>query len=622
MMRRGSVKGAYAKPRKGTLLRLTKFVMKEHKWRVIYVVSAMMVAIALNISATSIIQNIVKEALLMIEHSSTDFSGVIKQTLIMASLQLANIIITYTHLRVMIKVGQESLLRLREMMFTHMTKLPLKYFDTHQHGELMSLFTNDVDATRQMISQSMPQLFVSIFSLLGYLTAMFIVSYVLTLIMLVMVSLLLFVAKKITSTTRRLFKGQQEALGKVNGFIEEMIEGQKVIKVFRHEQKALADFEVLNHNLFKQSEKAGKRIGILIPFTINMGYLAYVIVAVVGVYLITINWLFTPQLIFFLVLTRSFTGPINQISNQMNFVGLASAGADRIFRLTEQDVEIDQGAHRLTYATYKDGSLVESDEFSGMWAWKNPENGFLIKLCGDVRFKDVTFGYNEKPVLKNVSLYAKPGQKIAFVGATGAGKTTIANLINRFYDINEGEITFDGINIKDIKKSDLRNALAVVLQDTNLFTTSVKENIRYGNLLATDQDIIKAAKSANAHEFILKLPEGYETILTNNGENLSQGQRQLLSIARAVVANPPVLILDEATSSVDTHTEKLIQDGMDKLMKGRTVFVIAHRLSTIQNSNAIIVLEQGEIIERGSHDVLIDNQGKYYQLYTGAFELE
>ena len=623
MMRRGMPKGAHFKARKGTFLRLVRFVLEKHKIRIIIVILAMALSTLTNIGATSIIQQIVKETSAMIEIGSTDFTPIIKLIAAMSGLYLLSILLTYLHLRIMIDVGQESLLRLRETMFVHMTKLPIKYFDEHQHGDLMSVFTNDVNATRQMISQSLPQLAIATFTILGYLIAMFIFSYILSFFMIAVGILLIFTSKKVTSSTRVLYRQLQLALGKVNGYFNEMVEAHIDVIVFRYEQQAVKNFEKLNHDLFIQAEKAGKKIGVLVPFTINIGYLAYVVVAILGSYLISINHMTIPQLIVFLLFTRSFVGPFNRLSNQMDFIGLATAGADRIFRILEEEIETDQGQYELVDAEYKDDKLVKSETETGLLAWYNSETNHLVKLCGDVRFDNVSFGYRENvPVLKDVSLYAKPNQKIAFVGATGAGKTTIANLINRFYDIKEGEISFDGIDIKEIKKHDLRKVIAVVLQDTSLFTTTVMENIRYGNLNATDEDVYQAAKRANAHEFILKLPEGYNTVIAHDGENLSQGQRQLLSIARAAIADVPVLILDEATSSVDTHTEKLIQDGMDQLMKGKTVFVIAHRLSTIQNSNAIIVLENGEIIERGDHDELIDYRGKYYQLYTGLFEFE
>lgn len=608
--------------RKGTLLRLIKFILTKYLWQVIIVVIAMALSTLTNIAATKNIEKIIEITLNMIETGSTDFSGIVKQLILMASLYLTSIIFTYVHLRIMIDVGQGTLYRLRETLFVHMTKLPVKYFDEHQHGDLMSVFTNDVNATRQMISQSMPQFIIATLTIAGYLTAMFITSYVLSFFMVFVAIVFILTSRYVTSSNRVYYRGQQQSMGKLNGFIEEMVEGQKVVKIFRREQEVIEEFKVLNEDLTAHAKKAGKRIGMLIPFTVSMGYLAYVIVSIIGSYLVRINNITIPQLVLFLLFTRQFIGPFNNLSNQMNFIGMAIAGADRIFKVTDEKVEIDAGKYRLVNVIDNEGVLEITTTNSNLHAWYNEDTHHLVKLSGDARFVDVTFGYNETPVLKDVSLFAKPGQKIAFVGATGAGKTTIANLINRFYDINEGVVMFDGINILDIKKADLRNAIAVVLQDTSLFATTVKENIRYGNLSASDEEVYQAAQNANAHEFILKLPEGYDTQIVDDGANLSQGQRQLLSIARALVANRPVLILDEATSSVDTHTEKLIQGAMDILMKGRTVFVIAHRLSTIQNSNAIIVLEQGKIIERGDHRFLIDSKGKYYELYTGTFEFE
>lgn len=608
--------------RKGTLKNLIKFVVKEHKVRLIIVLSSMILATISNVFAMSIIQNIVKVSVEIFESGSKDLSPIAIELAKMGSLYFSSIVFTYIHLRIMITVGQESLLRLRGELFSHMTTLPIKFFDENQHGNLMSIFTNDINSTRQMISQSIPEFTIAVMTIGFYIIMMLRTSALLTIITVIMGLIIYFTSKYITSSSRPLFMQQQMSLGKVNGFVEEMIEGQKVVKIFRREEKVLEDFAVLNDELTESGKKAGKKMRTLIPFTVSIGYLGYVVVAVVGSILISKGKLETAALIMFLVYTRSYIGPFNRISNQRSFISQAIAGADRVFRIMEQTSEVDQGTYEIVNATFKGEELVKTEEDTGILAWYDKETKHIVRFCGDIRFNNVTFGYNEHPVLKNVSLFAKPGQKIAFVGATGAGKTTIANLINRFYDINEGEILFDGINVLNIKKDELRKAIAVVLQDTSLFTATVMENIRYGNLNATDEQVIEAAKSANAHEFILKLPQGYDTLITDDGENLSQGQRQLLSIARAIVADRPVIILDEATSSVDTHTEKLIQDAMDELMKGRTVFVIAHRLSTIQNSNAIIVLEQGEIIERGDHDNLIDNRGKYYELYTGVLELD
>ncbi len=620
----GMRQGQMGKPqaRKGTIKKLIKFVVEKHLWRLIIVISAMIIATFMNVKAMTIIQNIVEEAQLVLEKGDGDFTNVIKALTKMGIFYFVGIIFTYVHLRIMIVVGQESLLRMRDRLFTHMTTLPIKFFDQNQHGDLMSVFTNDVNSTRQMISQSLPEFVIAILTIFFYLVQMFFTSYILSILMVMVALIFLMFSKHMTSSTRPFFMKQQQALGKLNGFVEEMVEGQKVVKIFRREEKVVEDFNVLNEDLTDHAIRAGKRMRTLIPFTVSVGYLAYVIIAIVGSSLVSIGHITLPALILFLVLTRSFIGPFNRLSNQMSFIAQAVAGADRVFKVMEEESEVDEGNYKLTYASLVDGVLVKETEPTDILAWYNDEDETLIRLWGDIKFKNVTFGYTETPVLKDVSLYAKPGQKIAFVGATGAGKTTVANLINRFYDINEGVITFDGINILDIKKDYLRQAIAVVLQDTSLFSKTVKENIRYGNLNATDEEVYEASKTANAHEFILKLPQGYDTVLENNGENLSQGQRQLLSIARAIVADRPVLILDEATSSVDTHTEKLIQDAMDKLMTGRTVFVIAHRLSTIQNSNAIIVLEQGEIIERGDHDFLLDTRGKYYELYTGTLEFE
>lgn len=608
--------------RKGTLRRLIGFVYKEHKTELIVVFVSMIIATITNVLAIKTIQNIVGVAFSIVDSGSTDLTPVAIELTKMGLLFLASIIFTYVHLRIMIYVGQNSLMRMREELFSHMVKLPIKYFDEHQHGDLMSVFTNDVNATRQLISQSLPELALAILQIFSYLVVMIIISPILSFFSISLGLILFLTSKHITSKSREYFKQQQQSIGNLNGYIEEMIEGQKVVKIFNREKRAVEDFDVLNEDVLKNVIEAEKRVRTLIPFTMSTGYFGFVLIAVVGSSLAMINYITVDALIIFLVFARSFFGPFNRLSNQLAFVGQATGGADRVFKVLEENKEVDDGKYVISYIKEKNGKLEVTDEKTNMLALYNPKNNDIIKFKGDVRFNNVTFGYNKKPVLKDVSLFAKPGEKIAFVGSTGAGKTTVANLINRFYDINEGEITFDGINVLNIKKDSLRKVIAVVLQDTSLFTTTVRENIRYGDLTATDEDVIKAAKSANAHEFILKLPEGYDTVLTYNGENLSQGQRQLLSIARAIVANRPVLILDEATSSVDTYTEQLIQEAMDVLMRGRTVFVIAHRLSTIQDSNAIIVLEDGKIIERGHHDYLIDSRGRYYEFYTGLLELE
>ena len=553
----------------------------------------------------------------------------------MACIFLCGIAATFTQNRIMIVVAQGALKNVRDEMFTHMQTLPIKYFDTNSFGDMMSRYTNDADTLRQMISQSIPQALSSAVTIISTFVAMISLSLPLTAVVIVSVFLMLMVTGKIAGQSGKYFFKQQNSLGDVNGYIEEMMTGQKVVKVFCHEEKAKEEFDKKNEELFENAYAANKFANMLGPINNNLGHLQYVIIAIIGCVLAVLTKaapltgllaVTTGNVASFLQLSKSFTMPINQISQQLNSVVMAMAGAKRIFELIDAESEQDNGYVTLVNAKENDGKITETKERTGMWAWKHPhEDGTTTytKLLGEVRMFDVDFGYTEeKTVLKNITLYAEPGQKVAFVGATGAGKTTITNLINRFYDIADGKIRYDGININKIKKSDLRKSLGIVLQDTNLFTGTVKENIRYGNLEATDEQIVEAAKLANAHSFIERLPDGYDTVLTGNGANLSQGQRQLISIARAAVADPPVMILDEATSSIDTRTEALVQKGMDALMKGRTVFVIAHRLSTIRNSDVIMVLEKGEIIERGSHEDLIEKKGKYYQLYTGAFELQ
>lgn len=610
------------KAKKGTFSRLLGMVFQENKFKLVLVILFMIIGTFANVGAMSTVQNVLDEAIEMVKIGSSDFTRISKFILIMVALYSANIVFGYMHLRIMTGVGQDSLFQIRKNLFSHMIDLPLSYFDQNKHGDIMSRYTNDVDATRQMISQSLPQLAVSILMMIGYLTAMFLKSWVLSIFTLVFSSLLILVTRIISKRTKKFFIAQQKNVGELNGYIEEMIEGQKVVKVFRHESEAIQDFSKLNRRVADAARISTSRSGMLIPITVNMGYLSFAIVAVLGGLLVLNGSLSISGLVSYLLFTRLFTGPINQMGQQLNFVQMALAGASRILDVLDLAKEEDKGNVTLVNVEYDENhKLVETEEKTSTWAWKQDDE--LILLKGDVQFENVDFGYVEnKLILKNISLYAKPGQKIAFVGSTGAGKTTITNLINRFYEINHGMITFDGVDIKHIKKSSLRKSLGVVLQDTHLFQTTVRENIRYGKLDATDNEVVEAAKLANAHEFILKLPKGYDTIVTDDGANLSQGQRQLLSIARAAISNPPVLILDEATSSIDTYTEKLIQDGMDKLMNGRTVFVIAHRLSTIKNSQAIIILEQGKIIERGNHDDLIDLKGVYYQLFTGVFELE
>ena len=530
----------------------------------------------------------------------------------------------YIYNRLMINVTQGVLRNLRDDLFTHMQTLPIKYFDTHAHGDIMSVYTNDTDTIRQMVSQSMPQIFNSTITIVSVLISMIVLSVPLTLVTLVMVAVMLVVTKKTAGLSGSYFLQQQKDLGKVNGFIEEMMEGQKVVKVFCHEEENIRQFNELNDNLYHSADKANYLVNIVGPVNMQLGNVSYVICAIVGGVLAIsgISGLSLGALASFLTFNKSFNMPINQVSQQFNSIVMAMAGAERIFKMMDEVPETDEGYVTLVNVKEEGGRLVESVERTGRWAWRHEHQANhavdYVELKGDVVFDGVDFGYNDdKIVLHDVKLFAEPGQKIAFVGSTGAGKTTITNLINRFYDIQDGKIRYDGINVNKIKKADLRRSLGIVLQDTHLFTGTVMDNIRYGKLDATDEEVIAAAKLANADGFIRHLPEGYDTILTGDGANLSQGQRQLLAIARAAIADPPVLILDEATSSIDTRTERIVQDGMDKLMKGRTTFVIAHRLSTVKNSDCIMVLEQGRIIERGTHDQLIEEKGKYYQLYTG-----
>ena len=547
----------------------------------------------------------------------------------LAGTYLLGILCSYGYNRIMVTVSQGTMRNLRVELFTHMESLPIKYFDTHAHGDIMSIYTNDVDTLRQLLSQSIPQVINSAVTIVIAFVSMMTLDVPLTLITLCMVAVMLFTTSRLSGKSGVYFGRQQRDIGAVNGYIEEMMEGQKVVKVFCHEEKTLEDFRRINNRLRDSANNANKFANIMMPINANLGNISYVLCAVVGAALAIkgLNGLTLGALVSFLTLNKNFTQPITQISQQMNSIVMAMAGAERVFDLLDETPETDDGYVELVNAKYRqDGSLTETEERTGIWAWRHPHQAdgtvTYTKLEGDVTFNDVDFGYDDaKIILHNVSLYARPGQKIAFVGATGAGKTTITNLINRFYDIADGKIRYDGINVNKIKKADLRRSLGIVLQDTHLFTGTVADNIRYGKLDATDAEVTAAAQLAGAHAFIEHLPDGYNTLLTGDGANLSQGQRQLLAIARAAVADPPVLILDEATSSIDTRTEKLIEKGMDRLMAGRTVFVIAHRLSTVRNSQAIMVLEQGRIIERGDHDDLIAEKGRYYQLYTGQAEL-
>ena len=563
----------------------------------------------------------------MLANGSDNFSGLASDLIRLACIMAVGVVTAFTYNRIMVNVSQGTMLHLRNDLFHKMESLPIKYFDTHAHGDIMSVYTNDVDTLRQMLSQSIPQIINSVLTMAATLITMIILNPALTVISLLTAFVMLFVTSKFSKLSGKYYIRQQIDLGKVDGFIEEMLDGQKVVKVFCHEQAAMDDFHKVNEELRNSTDKANGYANLLMPVNANIGWISYALVAIIGAILginelagVTIGTVVT-----FVGLNRSFTNPITQVSQQINFVVNAAAGAQRVFDLMDQEPEKDEGYVELVNAKVdENGQLTESPTRTNLWAWKHPHKAegtvTYTRQEGAVVFDDVDFGYtDDKIVLHNISLYAKPGQKIAFVGATGAGKTTITNLINRFYDIADGKIRYDGININKIKKPDLRRSLGIVLQDTHLFTGTVMDNIRYGKLDATDEECINAAKLANADGFIRRLPNGYDTMLTGDGTNLSQGQRQLLAIARAAVADPPALILDEATSSIDTRTEKLVQSGMDALMKGRTTFVIAHRLSTVKNSDCIMVMEQGRIIERGTHDELIEAKGKYYQLYTGNF---
>ncbi|MBQ4627090.1 MAG: ABC transporter ATP-binding protein [Clostridia bacterium] len=636
-MKKPDGKNKFQKPKntKMTFARLLGYLGKSKSLLLLVFIFVAFSSLAA-IIGTSFVEKIIDNVLLPLVGSPINaqtLAPLIKILVTLGIIYVFGVISSYSYSRIMLQVSHKTLNLIRKDLFNRMQDLPIKFFDSHTHGELMSRYTSDVDTLRECISQSFVQLVSSVISVVGTFIMMVYYSPVLTLLVGVMLALSFFIIKFLGGKSAKYFRAQQKCVGEVNGYIEEFIEGQKVVKVFCHEDKAKAQFDVINQNLRKAATNAHTYASILMPIMGNISYLTYALATTVGTLLIIL----LPQdsvfaitvggLSVFLLYTRQFFQPITQISQQFNTIIMALAGAERIFEIIDTPVEEDNGYVTLVNAKKNsDGSICECEERTGMWAWKHPHGDGTVTYTewkGDVRFHNVTFSYDgKKDVLKNVSLYAMPGQKIAFVGSTGAGKTTITNLINRFYDVDEGKITYDGINIKKIKKSELRRSMAMVLQDTHLFTGTVRDNIAYGKLDATDEEIENAAKLANAHSFITRLPDGYDTMITGDGSNLSQGQRQLLSIARAAVANPPVLILDEATSSIDTRTERLIETGMDKLMEGRTVFVIAHRLSTVRNSNAIMVLEHGEIIERGDHDDLIAQKGKYYQLYTGQFELE
>ncbi len=610
--------------------RLLRYMLKHYKFSCLVVLVFIILSSVANVSVSLFIRVLIDDYITPLSQSpSPDFSSLLRVLLQMLCVFGMGVFANFAYQRILVNVGQGTLRNIRDDLFAHMEKLPIGYFDTHPHGDIMSVYTNDTDTLRQVITQSLPMTIQAAFNVLFVGTSMIIISLPLALLSFFMVGVMLTVARKIGGRSARNFQLQQKNLGRENGYIEEMLEGSKVIKVFTHEQEVIDGFNKINEDLFESSYKANMFASMLMPVVANIGNVSYVLATLVGGVLAIGGWtgLTLGGLASFLQLNRSFNMPISNISQQMNAVAMAMAGAERIFALMDETVEVDQGTVTLTrYKEDEQGNIIETQEYTNKWAWRHPRsNGSIeyVPLRGEVLFHAVTFGYvPNKTVLHDIELYAKPGQKIAFVGATGAGKTTITNLINRFYDIQKGSITYDGIDVKLIKKDDLRRSLGIVLQDTHLFSGTIRDNIRYGKPDACDEEVLAAAKLANAHDFIRHLEHGYDTYLSGDGSSLSQGQRQLLSIARAALANAPVLILDEATSSIDSRTEKMVQDGMDKLMSGRTTFVIAHRLSTIKNSDVIMVLDQGRIIERGNHESLLAKKGIYYQLYTGALEMD
>ena len=610
-----------------TLIRLLKYALSDYKGQFAVVVISIIISAAAGVIGIQFIQTLIDNYITpLIGDQNPNFASLLQAILMMGLVYLIGAIATYVYNRLMINITQGTLQKIRKEMFDHMQRLPIGYFDSHSHGEIMSTYTNDVDTLRQALSQSIPQVFSAVVSMVAVFVGMVTTNLYLTLVVILMVIIMTLVSRFFAKNSSKYFVGQQESIGKVDGYIEEMMNGQKVVKVFCYEERSKERFDKLNEELFKSSTKANTYANTLMPCIMNIGNVGYVLVAVIGGVLAVNGLLTIGSIAAFLQYIKAFTNPLAQVSQQLNFVAMALAGAERIFKLIDEPIEEDNGYVTLVNAKEVDGKLVESEERTGLWAWKHPHSDgttTYTKLTGNVEFENVSFGYvPNKEVLQDISLVAKEGQKVSFVGPTGAGKTTITNLINRFYDIQKGKIRYDGINIKKMKKDDLRKSLGMVLQDTHLFTGTIRDNIRYGNVNATEEEVIAAAKLANADRFIRHLPHAYDTMISGDGEGLSQGQRQLLAIARAALYNPPVLILDEATSSIDTRTEKIVQDGMDKLMKGRTVFVIAHRLSTIKNSDLIMVLDHGNIIERGNHEELLKKKGMYYGLYTGAIEIE